>query len=474
MRVVFFILAPVLLASSCATRPPEAPLPFDLPETFSDSGRAVLPDAWWETLGDSGLNAWMETALSGSLTLRSAWDRLSQAEASAAAQGASRYPSVDVDGSVTRYQTTTDNGEGDDTSEEYGAGLGAYYEVDIWGRIRSVREAAALDTQATREQVQAAAITLSARIALAWIQRAEQTGQEQLLLQQLSTNERILELLRHRFRTGRSSAVDVLQQEQLVESRRGDLVYVRARLRVLENQLTLLAGQPARTALPEPRALSPLPEMPAAGVPADLIQRRPDVRTAYLRVLAADQRVAVAVADRFPRLSLSARVGASAPEAGDLFSDWISSLAANLAGPLIDGGLRKAEVERSRASLSEAIHDYGQSVLVSINEVEDAMFQERRQQELVESLARQLDLATRVTERLRDRYLHGSEDFLRLLSADLSQQGLERALLSAGRQRIEYRIALCRALSGGFPVKPPGPPEKKTALKHEPPGEQTP
>lgn len=102
------------------------------------------------------------------------------------------------------------------------------------------------------------------------------------------------------------------------------------------------------------------------------------------------------------------------------------------------------------------------------------MFQERRQQELVESLARQLDLATRVTERLRDRYLHGSEDFLRLLSADLSQQGLERALLSAGRQRIEYRIALCRALSGGFPVKPPGPPEKKTALKHEPPGEQTP
>ncbi len=114
---------------------------------------------------------------------------------------------------------------------------------------------------------------------------------------------------------------------------------------------------------------------------ASLLERRPDVRTAWLQIQAADQRVAAAVADRFPRLSLTGRATTANEQIEDLFDNWLASLAANLLAPLVDGGQRRAEVDRTRAVAAEALHDYGQTILEALAEVEDALVLEQRQLE---------------------------------------------------------------------------------------------
>ena len=193
-----------------------------------------------------------------------------------------------------------------------------------------------------------------------------------------------------------------------------------------------------------------LPDLPRTGLPADLIRRRPDIRRAYYRILAADRRVAAAVADRFPRLSLSAQVTTSGERTRDLFDNWVSSLAANLLGPIIDGGTLAAEVDRTRAVASEKLHDYGQAVVEALGEVEDSLVREKRQLTYMDSLDVQLKLSGRAMERVRERYTKGAEDYLRVLDALLTHQKLQRTRLTASRDLVQYRIDLCRALGGGW------------------------
>jgi outer membrane protein TolC len=189
----------------------------------------------------------------------------------------------------------------------------------------------------------------------------------------------------------------------------------------------------------------------------EVLHRRPDVARSLARVEAADRRVAAAVADRLPRLGLSAGISSTAPEIDDVFSDWLASLAANLAGPVIDGGARRAEVARAEAVRSEAINTYRQTMLDAFAETENALAQEQRQRALLESLDRQAGLARQITESLRDRFLGGNEDFLRILTAEVNRQALDRQRLAAHRQLIDYRIGLYRALAGGFPLERPAP-----------------
>jgi outer membrane protein TolC len=232
---------------------------------------------------------------------------------------------------------------------------------------------------------------------------------------------------------------------------------VAGQAQVLENQLNLLIGTPpGQLQLPHVAKLITLPSLPSTGIPAALVQNRPDVRSAWYRVLSADQSTAAAVADRFPRLSISAGLSTGGEYADELFDNWLASLAGNLVAPLVDGGLRKAEVARSRAVTEERLHAYGQTVLEALGEVEDALAREARQREYLLSLEKQLDLAQSVIGRVRDRYLNGAEEYQRVLDALLSYQQLQRNYLSGRRTLIQYRIDLCRALGGGWQMLPEG------------------
>jgi len=254
----------------------------------------------------------------------------------------------------------------------------------------------------------------------------------------------------------------MLQQKQLVESNRGEKAQAEARAKVLEHQLSILLGVPPQeTVAPRVAALLKLPPMPKTGLPAELIRRRPDIRSAYYGVQAADSDLAAAIANRFPRLSLTAQVDTSVEHTRALFDNWLATLAANLVAPVIDGGLRKAEVDRTRAVAAEKLHAYGQTVLEALGEVEDALVQEQRQREVITSLDCQLTLAGQVVQRLRDRYIQGTVDYQRVLDALLTHQELQRSLLTASQALVQDRIDLCRAIGGGWTLEQ----EPSSALK---------
>ncbi|MBN2581490.1 MAG: TolC family protein, partial [Planctomycetes bacterium] len=258
------VLGAALLAAawlpSCATRAVPVQSPATVPASFSASGQAPLPGTWWTSLGDAELNALVDQALAGNFSLRSAWDRLDQSRATARRSGADLWPSLTGSGDATRTRVKNDGAQRI-YSTDYSLGLVASYEIDLWGRVRSTRDAAALDVYATTEDLHAAAITLTAEVARAWYRLIEQRGQLRLLDDQVTTNEKYLEIITLRFRRGQVSATDVLQQRQLVEKTRGERSVVESSIAVLESQLAVLLGRaPGSLTIADDR---PLPQVPA-------------------------------------------------------------------------------------------------------------------------------------------------------------------------------------------------------------------
>jgi len=442
-------LCTIIALTACSIGAPTQTADYQLQGQFSVSGEEALPDRWWLTFADPTLDLLIETALSDNLSLQTAWDRLDQARAVARKTGSELWPQLngEASGSSTRLSSNSH----DESFNDFSLGLSASYEIDLWGRINSTREAAEIDAMASAETLQTAALTLTARVASTWFGLLEQRQQIMLLGQQLVTNQQTLELVNLQFRTGQVSIADLLQQRLIVENRRGELALAAAQEQVLLNQLAVLLGvSPDQAPQLAQTTFGDLPPLPATGLQSDLIERRPDVRTAWLQIQAADQRVAAAVADRFPRLSLTGRATTSSEEIKDLFDDWLSSIAANLLAPLLDGGRRRAEVDRTRAVASAALHSYGQTILEALAEVEDALVREQRQLEYLGSLDRQLELAAQATERIRDRYLNGAVDYQRVLASILSEQQLQRTRIAASGALYENRINLCLALAGGW------------------------
>ena len=186
------------------------------------------------------------------------------------------------------------------------------------------------------------------------------------------------------------------------------------------------------------------------------IEKNKKIISAYKAVQSADRRQAAAIADQYPVISLSAAAETSGSKVHDLFDDWLANLAANVTGPLFDGGLRKAEAKRTRAVLSEKLNDYSQSVLEALQETEDAISQEQYQRQYVESLQKQLALSRDVYERTYQNYLKAKLDYLRVLTALVTMQRLEQSELTARRVLIERRVDLCRSIAGGWPLQRPG------------------
>ncbi|MDD5228495.1 MAG: TolC family protein [Methylococcales bacterium] len=231
---------------------------------------------------------------------------------------------------------------------------------------------------------------------------------------------------------------------------RGNQLTVVATLKVLENQLAILIGQSPNTVKFSPTTkFVSIPELPVIDTPATVLQNRPDVKSAYLRIQAADQRIASAIADRFPKLSLSATTATNSPSLQSFFNNWLATLAGNLVLPVLDGGRRIAEVERNEAVSQQALNQYANTLLTAVGEVENALIQEKQQQQLVQNLTQQVKLSQEASERIRARYLFGAMDFLRILLADTTSQNLERTLLQAQQQLFDYRIALYKALASG-------------------------
>ncbi|MBN1140311.1 MAG: TolC family protein, partial [Deltaproteobacteria bacterium] len=255
------------------------------------------PPRWWQGLGSSELNALVAEALGSNLDLQVAWARLRQVRAQAVQSSASLYPDLSLAGDAS-YKRLSDDRRITET-EEYLLGLASGYELDLWGKIRSEGEAAALAEQAAEQDLHAAAMTLAAETAGRWVEVVSLRRQRGILERQLETNRMFLELVELRFFMSKVSALDVYQQKQVVEQVASEIPLVEEEERLLLHQLALLLGRSPQDFSGIEAAAFPDPgPFPALGLPADLLGRRPDVRAAGLRLKGADWQVAAARADR--------------------------------------------------------------------------------------------------------------------------------------------------------------------------------
>jgi NodT family efflux transporter outer membrane factor (OMF) lipoprotein len=455
-RPTFFVagLAALTLAlAGCNATPSYIEPPVNLPAAFTAETGEAVPEDWWTSFNDKALDALLDQALTGNFSLRIAWDRLTQAQALADQSGAPLLPSLDGTAGVGRSVQKIGSRQ---YTTEFSLGAVVSYEVDLWGRVRSAYDASSLDVAASAQDLEAAAVTLSADVARTWYRLLEQRGQLALVHEQQAVNETYLKAITLRFHRGQVGAADVLQQRQLVESIRGDAIVVKAAMAVLENQLAILVGKtPGLFSPPESKEWPVLPAFPDTGLPANWVRRRPDVKASEIRVRAADRRVATAVADQFPRIALTANASTSADAVRNLFDNWFAGMAANMVAPLFDGGRRKAEVRRTEAVVSQRLNEYGQVVLVALREVEDAIDLESREKELLVSLVKQLTLSRQAKQQTLQNYAKGNADFTRYLTAILSYQQLQRKQLQAQRDLVLFRIDLYRALAGGWDLPTP-------------------
>ena len=449
------LLSLSLLCSGCAVHNPE---PVDTsglesPEWLTPDGHTA-PDQWWTVFDLHDLDQYMQEVLAGNFDLKQAWRRLDQSAAAARIAGAARSPQLNGAASASRTDGETPFAipgvESED--EEFRAGLSLGYEVDLWKRVASARKAGVLRREASREDVEATAMLLSGTATDLWIRMLELRAQKNLILTQIETSETQLELIEMRYKIGSAAALDIFQQRQQLAGVRAELPRVEAALATVKGQLNVLRGMDPGTPIPIsgddlPPELPPMPGLPAL---PELIDQRPDLRASLRRMLAAEHDVAVAVADRYPKLSLSVDTAFVSSTASTLFDSESTSIMADLFAPIVDGGARRAEAERRIALSEELLEAWNGQLLESLREIHDAVVQEAHLGTLLEEIQSSEKAARDTANEARQRYVRGLSDYLPVASAVQAQQQAERQLITQQAERLRNRVRLYRAAGGDW------------------------
>jgi NodT family efflux transporter outer membrane factor (OMF) lipoprotein len=431
-------------------QPVEPPQP--VPESFIEEeglAYAAYPiGRWWELFNDEKLNVLMEEAFQNNLDITQAFARLEQLEAITRSTSAAQQPFVSADGELKRESSPSFLG--DYKGNSYMLSLSAGYELDLWKKYKSMTDAAELEAEASREDIKALYMSLSAQLVDLYYLAVEHRAQLSLTDSTIASFEDALKRVELRYRQGLVPALDVYQARQnLARARAGRPVF-EANLAVTEHALaTLLGRYPDRETA---GSLAIIPEIPAAfpaGIPSEMLAMRPDIQAAFLRVKASDERIAAAIADRFPAFNLIGSYGKSSTAfvTGDIVGVfWNIILSA--AQPILDGGRRSVEVERTRAVFRENLALYHKAVLTAFQDVEDALAKNRSSEEHIVLLNAQVESSANALRVSSFRYMEGLSDYLPVIAA---QQGLyesESAVISARRQLISDRVQLARALGG--------------------------
>ncbi len=440
-----------LLVQGCVgvKSPPESLVPESFPDAYlQDPGAgAPLQERWWESFGSDPLNLMVETALGSNFTIREAFARLDQARAISKEKRSPLFPSLDLQAGVSQRRTR-DNGH-ESTVDLFSLGPAASYEVDLWGGVRARARAGEMASRASRLDLETAAMTVAAEVATTWVELVSTLGELDLVRKQLQINTMLLELLELRFENALSTGLDLLQQQEVVARAKAQMPPLENRISTLSNRLFLLQGRaPVKEISLDKTGLAELPLLPDIGIPGDLLFKRPDVRAAWLRLVAGRWDRAGARADRLPSLNLTGSMIYQNPGLDSLFNSWVLSLATNLTGNLFDGGKRAAAVDRADAVVDERLAFYEKTVFTALVEVEDALSGEIHQREWLTSLNKQLETARLALKEATNRYQKGLSDFLPLLREQLNVQGLEREIIKQQAQLIIARISLHRSLGG--------------------------
>ena len=403
--------------------------------------------SWWESFDDPTLSALIEEGLRSNFSLQQVAARIEQASALARQAGSRLYPTLDLDsGYDVDWDGKTVAPDTEDRQESSDLGFLLRWEMNLWGRLSSARKARAFQLEASAQDLLDARLLLSSAIAERYFDIKEQRRRLEVIHEQLDINESLLKLTTLRFGQGQSSIVDVLQQREQLDETRARVPDAEARIGQIEYALDALLGKaPGMESSVLNTDLVALPPLPEVGVPAALLQRRPDLRAARNRIIALDHRVGEAVAEQLPTL----RIGVGLDWRGDpSFGDKMKSLFTGLAAPLFAAGDRRASVRFQKAELEGALAGYTDSFLSAWVEVESALLVERKQQEELVLVEQQLFTAQRLLTEARNRFSQGLTDYLPVFTSLTIVQNLERDIVSSRRGVLSARVALHRALGG--------------------------
>ncbi len=456
--------ATALLASGCSLIPPlerpAAPVAAQWPVTGSattattaaaSAGADTPADAlaWQRFFTDARLQALQATALRNNRDLRIALRNVEQARALAGAREADRFPTVGL-GVAGSRAPNTDGG----TTTSYTAGFSVTaWEIDLFGRLGALGEAASAQYLATEEGRRAAQSTLLAGVASTWLALVADEELLALTRQTLATRQDSLRLVKLRFDNGVSSELDLRQAESLAESARATLAQLERQRAQDLNALSLLLGEPAPADAGRGVAIADirLPDLPA-GVPSEVLVRRPDVRQAEQQLVAANANIGAARAAFFPRISLTAGAGVASKDLSALFSQstWAFTAAPQALLTVFDAGRNQANLRAAQAARDIAIAQYERAIQSAFREVADGLAGRSTYGDQVQALGKQAD-AESVRLRLATlRYDNGVASSLDLLDAQRSQFAAQQALVQARLASLQNQVQLYRALGGGW------------------------
>lgn len=404
---------------------------------------------WWQQYQSPPLEALLVRAEAGNLDLASAASRLRQANAQLRQARASLLPQVSASADASR--------NGENNSSNYSAGLSTRYELDFWGRNQAITDSARASLLASEFDTHTLAISIQASVVSSWLQILENTQRLDLARDSLANAERVLQLVETRYRFGAADSLAVSQQRTLVAQLRASLPGLEQQTLQLRNSLALLLGQAPDIPLPKASRLADISiPLVGAGLPAELINRRPDILASEARLIAANADLTAARAALFPTANLTGQFGAQSAALATLLSGpatgW--ALAASLTQSIFDGGSLRAQVELSQARQEELLVNYQRTLLTALGEADTALGAVARARQRYQFLELATTEASRAFDLAEIRYRAGSSDLQSLLD---TQRTLYQSLDTLTQQRTVWLLAsvdLFRALGGGWQRAP--------------------
>lgn len=409
---------------------------------------------WWKLFGDPTLDELESRALASNQDLRAAAARVMQARAAAGQARGAYWPQVAVGGSVTRERnsTTTDNVFPNEHTTTYRAPLEASWEIDLFGRVRRLNESARADADASAATFESVRLALTADVATNYFTLVALEQELASVRNSVALRRRAVDLIAARVRSGTAADLDAARAETelaVTETEQAALARQQAAVR---NALAVLVGEPASSfaITIAPQAIAS-PEIPV-GLPSELLERRPDIAAAERELAAANARIGVAKAAFFPAISLTGFAGQASGDIDRLFDSdsRIWSIGPRLYLPIFQGGRNRANLARSRAAFEESVAEFRQQVLVAFREVQDALTAAKLLNEQSAAQERALEAARRTAARAQTRYDAGFVSYLEVIDAERSVHGLERSSAQLAAQRANARVALIKALGGGW------------------------
>jgi NodT family efflux transporter outer membrane factor (OMF) lipoprotein len=477
-------LAMAFALSGCALGPeyltPDAVLPasFTVPPAGNEPGSGgTSPDRWqwWSTLRDPQLNSLIARALENNLDLKIALDRFQQARLQLVAIGSLALPEVnggggggvgsgtdETKGRAAQALRAGDNSTGLKSITEIG-GLDAAWEIDIFGKIARRFEAQAYTAEALKEARDWVYVVIAADVARLYFDLRARQERLAILNRDIEAARKVLDLAQTRLDRGLTNELDVTLAKRQVATLEADVEPLKALVASSTYAIAVLVGEYPEALSRDLRRPAAVPRLPArvpVGLPVDLLRRRPDIREAERYLAAAVADIGARTADLFPSLVITAAAGAQGgPRSGSTVPvTWIDSIGPAINAPILDFGALDAKIEIADYRAHELASAYKQTILIAVQQVDEANTNYRSYRQSLKSLDTAVDAARQATRVASERYDRGLTDFLYVLDAERQQFALEQQRAEVVRLAGDSFVALYKALGGGWPANEVIPP----------------